>query len=108
MNRGSRSPHRSESGHVADREALGRPESRIEPSDTRQSTLPLTGARVVDLIITDLCVLACGKDGSGRRLVELASGVTADEVRAKTAAQLGGLRKPYRYEAPEQLFMVSK
>lgn len=59
------------------------------PKILEQCTLPLTGARVVDLIITDLCVLACGKDGSGRRLVELAFGVTADEVRAKTAAQLG-------------------
>jgi 3-oxoacid CoA-transferase subunit B len=58
------------------------------PKILEQCTLPLTGAGVVDLVITDLCVLACGKDGGGLRLVELAPGVTADEVRTKTAAQL--------------------
>ncbi len=45
-------------------------------------TLPLTGAGVVDLIITDLCVLACDKAHGG----ELAPGVTLDEIKAKTAA----------------------
>jgi 3-oxoacid CoA-transferase subunit B len=50
-------------------------------------TLPLTGAAVVDLIITDLCVFACDKKGgSGLTLLELAPGVTLDEVRGKTEA----------------------
>jgi 3-oxoacid CoA-transferase subunit B len=47
--------------------------------------LPLTGTRVVDMVITDLGVFTIDKKGEGgMRLVELASGVTEDEVRAKT------------------------
>ena len=50
-------------------------------------SLPLTGAGVVDLIITDLCVMACDKTkGGGLTLIELAPDVTLDEVKAKTAA----------------------
>ncbi len=50
-------------------------------------SLPLTGAGVVDLIITDLCVMACDKaNGGGLTLIELAPDVTLDEVKAKTAA----------------------
>jgi len=49
--------------------------------------LPLTGAGVVDMIITDLCVMTCDKaNGGGLTLIELAPGVSLDEVKAKTAA----------------------
>ena len=50
-------------------------------------SLPLTGAGVVDMIITDLCVMTCDKaNGGGLTLVEIAPGVTLDEIKAKTQA----------------------
>ena len=49
-------------------------------------TLPLTGVGVVDLIITDLGVLAVEDDGLV--LKELAPGVTVDEIKSKTKAAL--------------------
>ncbi len=48
----------------------------------QECSLPYTGRRVVQRIITDLCVLDVTPDGL--RLVELAPGVTEDEVRGKT------------------------
>jgi 3-oxoacid CoA-transferase subunit B len=54
-----------------------------------ECTLPLTGKRVVDMVITELGVFAIDKTGDGGvTLVELADGVTADEVKAKTKARL--------------------
>jgi 3-oxoacid CoA-transferase subunit B len=49
-------------------------------------TLPLTGKNVVDMIITDLAVFSRVDHASPFRLVELAPGVTAEEVAAKTTA----------------------
>ena len=49
-------------------------------------TLPLTGKNVVDMIITDLAVFQRQDHTSPFRLVELAPGVTPEEVRAKTTA----------------------
>jgi 3-oxoacid CoA-transferase subunit B len=48
--------------------------------------LPLTGANVVDMLITDLAVFAREDRKSHFKLIELAPGVSADEVRAKTSA----------------------
>jgi 3-oxoacid CoA-transferase B subunit len=49
-------------------------------------TLPLTGKNVVDMIVTDLAVFQRTDHQSPFRLVELAPGVTAEEVAAKTTA----------------------
>ena len=49
-------------------------------------TLPLTGRNVVDMVITDLAVFQRADHTSPFRLVELAPGITAEEVRAKTTA----------------------
>ena len=49
--------------------------------------LPLTGERVVDMVVTDLAVFTIDKHGNdGMALIELADGVTLDEVKAKTEA----------------------
>jgi 3-oxoacid CoA-transferase subunit B len=56
------------------------------PKFLHRCALPLTGAGVVDMLITDLAVFALDKKGGGAELIELAPGVTAEEVRAKTQA----------------------
>ncbi|API57953.1 succinyl-CoA--3-ketoacid-CoA transferase [Tardibacter chloracetimidivorans] len=50
-------------------------------------TLPLTGKNVVDMIVTDLAVFQRPDHDSPFRLIEMAPGVTADEVAAKTTAK---------------------
>ncbi|CAH0023560.1 unnamed protein product [Clonostachys rhizophaga] len=53
----------------------------------QECSLPLTGARVVSTIITDLCVFEVNRAKGGLTLTELAPGVTVDEVRSKTDAR---------------------
>lgn len=50
-------------------------------------TLPLTGKNVVDMVITDLAVFKRDDHTSPFKLIELAPGVTAEDVAAKTTAQ---------------------
>jgi 3-oxoacid CoA-transferase len=50
-------------------------------------TLPLTGARVVSTIITDLCVFQVDRGVGALMLTEIAPGVEVDEVKAKTDAK---------------------
>ena len=50
-------------------------------------TLPLTGRNVIDMVITDMCVFQRADHQSPFRLVELAPGVTAEEVAGKTTAR---------------------
>ena len=64
------------------------------PKFLKRCTLPLTGAGVVDLLITDLGVFSLDRPG-GVTLTELAAGVTVEEIRAKTEADFevaAGLR----------------
>jgi 3-oxoacid CoA-transferase subunit B len=56
-----------------------------KPKLLRACSLPLTGAGVVDLVVTELGVFAVGRPGL--TLIELAPEVSVAEVRAKTEAE---------------------
>ena len=57
------------------------------PKLLHRCNLPLTGERVVDMVVTDLAVFTIDKHGKdGMALIELADGVTLDEVKANTEA----------------------
>jgi 3-oxoacid CoA-transferase subunit B len=59
------------------------------PKLLKSCGLPLTGVRVVDRVITDLGVFDVDKKGEGGlTLLETAPGVTLDEIRAKTEAEV--------------------
>jgi len=59
-----------------------------KPKLLKECNLPLTGAGVVSMVITDLGVFAVAQKGNsmGLTLLELAPGVTLDEIRSKTDA----------------------
>ncbi|WP_425502172.1 CoA transferase subunit B [Sphingobium jiangsuense] len=57
-----------------------------DPKFIPACTLPLTGRNVVDMIVTDLAVFQRPDHDSPFRLIELAPGVTKEEVAAKTTA----------------------
>jgi 3-oxoacid CoA-transferase subunit B len=57
-----------------------------DPKFIPECTLPLTGRNVVDMVITDLAVFHRPDHATPFRLTELAPGVSAEEVAAKTTA----------------------
>lgn len=59
-----------------------------EAKIVKECSLPLTGKRCIDMIISDLCVLQMDEKKRRFRLTELAPGVTADEVLEKTEAEI--------------------
>jgi 3-oxoacid CoA-transferase subunit B len=57
------------------------------PKLLHECNLPLTGRRVIDLVITELGVFTIDKHGAGgMALIELAPGVSLDEIAGKTEA----------------------
>jgi 3-oxoacid CoA-transferase subunit B len=57
-----------------------------DPKFKTRCELPLTGTNVVDMLITDLAVFSRPTRKDPFRLIEIAPGATADEVRRKTPA----------------------
>jgi len=63
-------------------------EAKGESKLLKRCTLPLTGAGVVDMVITDLGVFEIDRSGKKpMKLIELAPDVTEDELRSKTEAE---------------------
>jgi 3-oxoacid CoA-transferase subunit B len=61
-----------------------------DPKFKSRCELPLTGTNVVDMLITDLAVFSRPTRKDAFKLIEVAPGVTADEVRRKTPAKFSG------------------
>jgi len=57
-----------------------------EPKFKKRCDLPLTGTDVIDMLITDLAVFARPDRGSSFKLLEMAPGVTLEELKTKTQA----------------------
>ncbi len=58
-----------------------------KPKLLKACTLPLTGAGVVDMVVTDLGVFKTGRKGTKLTLLETAPGVTVADIRANTEAE---------------------
>jgi len=59
----------------------------VDPKLLKKCNLPLTGAGVVDMVITDLGVFSIDrKAGGGMTLIEIAPGTSLDEIKSKTEA----------------------
>lgn len=65
------------------------------PKILKECSLPLTGHNVVNRIITDMCVFDVDLEGgNGIKLVEIAPGVTVDDVRNATGCEFGVVDEP--------------
>jgi 3-oxoacid CoA-transferase subunit B len=58
-----------------------------DPKFKTRCELPLTGTNVVDMLITDLAVFSRPSRKDSFKLIELAPGVTAEDLRRKTPAR---------------------
>ena len=65
-----------------------------EPKFIPQCSLPLTGTNVVDMIVTDLAVFQRPDHTAPFKLIELAPGVSADDVATQDHRQLCELSRP--------------
>lgn len=54
------------------------------PKLVKECSLPLTGARAVSMIVTDMAVFNVDRAAGELTLIDMAEGVTLDELRAKT------------------------
>ena len=61
-----------------------------EPKFKPRCELPLTGANCVDMVITDLAVFSRATRQDSFELIELAPGISAEEIRSKTPAHFLG------------------
>jgi 3-oxoacid CoA-transferase subunit B len=57
-----------------------------EPKLLHRCNLPLTGAGVVDMVVTDLGVFAIDRKGGGMELIEIAPEVSLADIRSQTEA----------------------
>ena len=61
--------------------------AKSEAKLLKRCNLPLTGASVVDMVITDLGVFTIDRKGDGgMALIEIAPGTSLDEIKSKTEA----------------------
>ena len=55
------------------------------PKLVQECSLPLTGARAVSMIVTDIAAFNVDRAAGELTLIDVAEGVTMDELKAKTA-----------------------
>ena len=64
------------------------------PKIMKECSLPLTGHNVVNRIITDMCVFDVDEGGAGLTLVEIAPGITVEDVQKSTGCDFQVVPEP--------------